>query len=181
LVWRPNVAEVTDPRHHKKFEPGIWAWNSPGYERQHRRRFRFGSQDHLGIIDFLVSDGRGPITLFENKLRIRDDKALQETTEQGRSYALMLGSIILRSTRRYIDYSPTGAKAATYYNGHTALVSSGDTDRAIFRLRATRAATQAGRGTQHGHQGPVGQYEAGAYYPPAFLCARRTFEGELIY
>lgn len=71
-------------------EPLLKRWGL-GYQRQHKRRFRFGSQNHLGIVDFYVSDGRGPITLFENKFRILDEKQLNEAAEQGRSYALMLG------------------------------------------------------------------------------------------
>ncbi len=71
-------------------EPLLRTWDF-GYQRQYRRRFRFGSQDHLGIVDFYVSDGKGPITLFESKFRILDEKDLGEAKEQGRSYALMLG------------------------------------------------------------------------------------------
>jgi hypothetical protein len=71
-------------------EPLLRKWEFD-YQRQYRRRFRFGSQDHLGIVDFYVSNGKGPITLFESKLRILDEKQLRDAKEQGRSYALMLG------------------------------------------------------------------------------------------
>ena len=42
-------------------------------------------------MDFLVRDGRGTFTLFENKVRILNDKDLKEAADQGKSYALMLG------------------------------------------------------------------------------------------
>jgi hypothetical protein len=71
-------------------EPLLKRWNLD-YQRQYRSRFRFGSQDHFGIIDFYVSDGRGPITLVESKFRILDENDLKEATDQGKSYALMLG------------------------------------------------------------------------------------------
>jgi hypothetical protein len=71
-------------------EPLLRKWGF-GYQRQYRRRFRFGSQDHLGIVDFFLIDGKGPITLFESKFRILDERDLRDAREQGRSYALMLG------------------------------------------------------------------------------------------
>ncbi len=71
-------------------EPLLRRWGFD-YRRQYRCHFRFGSQDHLGLVDFLVRDGKGPITLFENKFRILNDKDLKGAVDQGRSYALMLG------------------------------------------------------------------------------------------
>jgi hypothetical protein len=72
-------------------EPLLRRWNLD-YQRQYRSHLRFGRQDLLGLVDFLVRDGRGPITLFENKFRIlNDDKDLKEAADQGKSYALMLG------------------------------------------------------------------------------------------
>jgi hypothetical protein len=72
-------------------EPLLRRWGLD-YQRQYRSHFRFGRQDLLGLVDFLVSDGRGPITLFENKFRIlNNDKDLKEAADQGKSYALMLG------------------------------------------------------------------------------------------
>lgn len=50
-----------------------------------------GSQDLFGLVDFYVTDGRGPITLFENKFRILGERELRQATDQGKSYALMLG------------------------------------------------------------------------------------------
>lgn len=71
-------------------EPLLKRWDL-NYQRQYRCRFPFGRQYYSGIVDFYVSDGRGPITLFENKFRILDEKALELASDQGKSYALMLG------------------------------------------------------------------------------------------
>ena len=71
-------------------EPLLKRWGLD-YQRQYRSHFRFGRQDLPGLVDFLVRDGRGPITLFENKVRILNDKDLKEAADQGKSYALMLG------------------------------------------------------------------------------------------
>jgi hypothetical protein len=56
-------------------EPLLKRWGLD-YQRQYRQRFRFGSQDHPGLVDFLVSDGRGPITLFENKFSLNESRFL---------------------------------------------------------------------------------------------------------
>ena len=58
---------------------------------QHNCRFALGSQVVHGRVDFFVSDERGPLTLFEDKIRIRDDKELKAARDQGASYALQLG------------------------------------------------------------------------------------------
>lgn len=71
-------------------EPLLRRWGLD-YLRQYRCRLRIGSQDHPCLVDFLVRDGRGSITLFENKVRILNDKQLKQAAAQGRSYALMLG------------------------------------------------------------------------------------------
>jgi hypothetical protein len=71
-------------------EPLLKRWGLD-YQRQYRSHFRFGRQDLPGLVDFLVRDGRGTITLFENKVRILSDKDLIEAANQGKSYALMLG------------------------------------------------------------------------------------------
>jgi hypothetical protein len=71
-------------------EPLLRQWDFR-FEREYKCQFFVGSQAIYGRIDFLVSDGRGPITLFENKRKILDEKALNLAVEQGKSYALMLG------------------------------------------------------------------------------------------
>lgn len=71
-------------------EPLLRRWGF-SYQKQYRCRFQYGRQALYGLVDFYVSDGTGPITLFENKFRILNEKDLQQAMEQGRSYALMLG------------------------------------------------------------------------------------------
>ena len=61
------------------------------FEREYRSQFFVGSQSIHGRVDFFISDDRGPITLFEIKRKILDEKALNLAVEQGKSYALMLG------------------------------------------------------------------------------------------
>jgi len=61
------------------------------YTGQYTCPFRIGSQDHQGEVDFLVSDKEGPLTLFEDKLHILNDKELNLAVAQAKSYALLLG------------------------------------------------------------------------------------------
>jgi hypothetical protein len=61
------------------------------YQAQHPCLFRVGSQYHSGKVDFLVSDAAGPLTLFEDKLRIINDRELKPAVDQAKSYALLLG------------------------------------------------------------------------------------------
>lgn len=61
------------------------------YQAQYPCLFRVGSQYHSGKVDFLVSDAAGPLTLFEDKLRIISDGELKPAVDQAKSYALLLG------------------------------------------------------------------------------------------
>jgi hypothetical protein len=61
------------------------------FKRLYPCRFAFGSQTHDGRVDFYVSDDKGPVTLFENKFRILDDRHRDAARDQAKSYALMLG------------------------------------------------------------------------------------------
>jgi hypothetical protein len=54
------------------------------YQAQHPCLFRIGSQYHSGKVDFYVSDAAGPLTLFENKLRIINDKELRPAVDQAK-------------------------------------------------------------------------------------------------
>jgi hypothetical protein len=65
-----------------------WGFN---YQAQYPCRFRFGTQAQRGRVDYFVSDGQGPITLFEDKLRIMNEQERAPAVEQAKSYALMLG------------------------------------------------------------------------------------------
>lgn len=71
-------------------EPLLRQWGFR-FEREYRCQFFAGSQTIHGRVDFFISDDRGPITLFENKRKILDEKALSLAVDQGKSYALMLG------------------------------------------------------------------------------------------
>ena len=61
------------------------------YRRQYPCAFQFGTQLHVGRVDFYVTDNKGALTLFENKLRILNDRDLQRAADQAKSYALILG------------------------------------------------------------------------------------------
>lgn len=61
------------------------------YHQQYPCHFHLGSQDYHGRIDFYVSDERGPLTLFEDKLQIRTEAELLKAVNQAKSYSLMLG------------------------------------------------------------------------------------------
>lgn len=61
------------------------------YKPQYACLFRVGSQYHHGWVDFYVSDQNGPLTLFEDKLKILNDKDLKLAVDQAKSYALLLG------------------------------------------------------------------------------------------
>jgi hypothetical protein len=75
----------------KVIEPLLKRWGFR-FARQHSCRFSVGSQYYDGRVDFYVSDGGGPVTLFENKFRIiNDEKDLRPAVDQAKSYALMLG------------------------------------------------------------------------------------------
>ncbi len=61
------------------------------YQYQYPQIFHVGSQKHHCRVDFYVSDEKGHLTLFEDKLRIMNDIDLKLAVEQAKSYALMLG------------------------------------------------------------------------------------------
>jgi len=60
------------------------------YQYQHPIKFCVGTQSHHCRVDFLVSDEKGPLTIFENKLRIINERDLKPAVDQARSYALLL-------------------------------------------------------------------------------------------
>lgn len=74
----------------KVIEPLLKRWGFQ-YKSQHLCLFHIGSQTHPGRIDFFVSDKDGPLTLFENKLRILSSKDLNSAVKQAKSYALLFG------------------------------------------------------------------------------------------
>lgn len=75
----------------KVIEPLIRSWGFK-YQRQSLCDFAIGSQHHTCEVDFLVRDSNNEdITLFENKIRIANEKELSVAMLQAKSYALQLG------------------------------------------------------------------------------------------
>ena len=105
-------------------EPLLRRWGF-GFERQYRCQFFAGSESRIGRVDFHVSDGRGPITLFENKFKILggdDGKDLWQAREQGKSYALMLG------LPSFVVASPEGLWIYSLNRNHVELKKHFSTD-----------------------------------------------------
>jgi hypothetical protein len=73
----------------KVVEPILRHWRCK-FEYQKPCRVCVGTQYYRPRLDYLVSDERGLLTLFENKLRIVNEKERQAALDQARSYALLL-------------------------------------------------------------------------------------------
>lgn len=71
-------------------EPLLKRWGFK-YSKQYPCKFIIGSQHHGCQVDFLVRDEKGNVTLFENKLRIVNEKELSKARLQAKSYSLQLG------------------------------------------------------------------------------------------
>jgi predicted RNA-binding protein with PUA-like domain len=71
-------------------KPLIRRWGLQ-FDYQYPCLFYVGSQATRGRVDCFVRDARGPITLFENKLRIANMAERESAVAQAKSYALMLG------------------------------------------------------------------------------------------
>lgn len=72
-------------------EPLLKRWGFK-HQRQFPCEFIVGSQRHSCQIDFVVKDSdNNPLTLFENKIRIANEKELTKAVLQAKSYALQLG------------------------------------------------------------------------------------------
>lgn len=121
-------------------EPLLRQWGFR-FEREYRRQFFVGSQAIRGRIDFLVGDGRGPITLFENKRKILDEKALNLAVEQGKSYALMLGlpSFVVTSPEGLWIYwlSRNRAKLEKHISTDDLKTETGQIRSTLLNLRAS--------------------------------------------
>jgi hypothetical protein len=74
----------------KVIRPLLKSWGFKG-QGQYTCSAWVGSQEHQLRVDFLVSDDKGSVTLFEDKLRIISDEDLQLAVGQAKSYALLLG------------------------------------------------------------------------------------------
>lgn len=99
----------------KEIVPLLKRWGLK-YKQQHPCRFRVGSQNHTGRVDFYVSDQHGPLTLFEDKLMIRDDKDLKLAVNQAKSYAILLG------LPSFVVASPEGLQLYTLNKNEESLV-----------------------------------------------------------
>ncbi len=90
----------------KIIEPMLVRWGLK-FQRQYPCDFVIGSQSHYCQIDFLVRDGNGPITLFENKLRISSEKELFKAMLQAKSYSLQMGieNFVVASPEGFWIYS----------------------------------------------------------------------------
>ncbi|MCJ7444264.1 MAG: EVE domain-containing protein [Methanotrichaceae archaeon] len=72
-------------------EPLLKHWGFK-HQRQFSCEFIIGSQHHTCQVDFLLKDSNNEdITLFENKIRIANEKELTKAVAQAKSYALQLG------------------------------------------------------------------------------------------
>lgn len=82
------------------------------FQMQRPCRFQFGTQLHLGYIDFYVEDERGPLTIFEDKLRIINENGrdLELAVAQAKSYSMVLGlsSFVVASPEGLWVYSLNG-------------------------------------------------------------------------
>lgn len=100
-----------------KIAPMLQQWNFK-IKAQYPCRVRVGGQLHTGWVDFLVSDDRGQLTLFENKLRIINPKDLERAVEQAKSYALHL------SLPSFVVAAPEGFWVYAIEKNHACLVET---------------------------------------------------------
>ena len=91
------------------------------YQYQHPIKFCVGTQSHHCRVDFLVSDEKGPLTIFENKLRIINERDLKPAVDQARSYALLLSlpSFVVASPEKILIYKLKGGKEDRVYECQT--------------------------------------------------------------
>jgi hypothetical protein len=92
----PQPNDIIEFKDEKEFEDKIidpllkhWGFK---HQRQYPCEFVVGSQRHTCQVDYLVKDSNNEnITLFENKIRIANEKELKRAVSQAKSYALQLG------------------------------------------------------------------------------------------
>jgi len=88
-----NIIEFKDEMdfEDKVIDPLLKRWGFK-HHRQYPCEFVIGSQHHTCQVDFLVKDSNNEnITLFEDKIRIANEKELNRAVLQAKSYALQLG------------------------------------------------------------------------------------------
>jgi hypothetical protein len=76
------------------------------FQRQYPCYFTIGTQYHTCFVDFIVHDAKGTVTLFEDKIEIRNDAQLQKAISQAKSYSLLLGinSFVIASPEGFWIY-----------------------------------------------------------------------------
>ena len=91
---QPNeIIEFKDEREFedKVIDPLLKRWGFK-HQRQYPCEFVIGSQHHTCQVDFLVKNDKNEnIILFEDKIRIANEKELNRAVLQAKSYALQLG------------------------------------------------------------------------------------------
>ncbi len=109
ITVRPplNGDGIVEFKDEKEFEdkiidPLLKRWGFK-HQRQYPCEFVIGSQRHTCQVDFLVRDSNNEnITIFEDKIRIANEKELNRAVSQAKSYALQLGIV------SFIIASPEG-------------------------------------------------------------------------
>lgn len=93
-ITQPNeIIEFKDEREFedKVIDPLLKRWGFK-HQRQYPCEFVIGSQHHTCQVDFLVKNDKNEnIILFEDKIRIANEKELNRAVLQAKSYALQLG------------------------------------------------------------------------------------------
>ncbi len=94
ITSQPNdIIEFKDEKEFedKVIDPLMKRWGFK-HQRQYPCEFVIGSQHHTCQVDFLVKDSNNEnIILFEDKIRIANEKELNRAVSQAKSYALQLG------------------------------------------------------------------------------------------
>jgi hypothetical protein len=94
IATQPNeIIEFKDEREFedKVIDPLLKRWGFK-HQRQYPCEFVIGSQHHTCQVDFLVKNDKNEnIILFEDKIRIANEKELNRAVLQAKSYALQLG------------------------------------------------------------------------------------------
>lgn len=97
-------------------EPLLKGWDLQ-FKRQVPCKCYFGTQQMTGRVDFLVSNQAGPVTLFENKVKIVSDVELRQALDQAKSYSLMLG------LPSFVVASPEGCRLYSLERNNETLIS----------------------------------------------------------
>lgn len=88
-----NIIEFKDEKEFedKVIDPLLKQWGFK-HQRQYPCEFVVGSQRHICQVDFIVKDDNNDnIIIFEDKIRIANEKELNRAVLQAKSYALQLG------------------------------------------------------------------------------------------